>query len=118
CMTAASNADGAIVTIQTCTGSTAQTWTFTGGSVKIFGNTKCLDVTNGSTANGNKLQIWTCSTNNNPNQQFYYTADKHFSWTNHGKCIDLTGGSTANGNRPQIWDCSGTNPNQIWNTSP
>ncbi|KAJ7716518.1 alginate lyase-domain-containing protein [Mycena metata] len=107
CFTAASNADGAIVTIQTCTGSTAQTWTFTGGSVKIFGNTKCLDVTNGSTANGNKLQIWTCSTNNNPNQQFYYTSDKHFSWTNHGKCIDLTGGSTANGNR-----------NQIWNTSP
>ncbi|KAJ7030027.1 alginate lyase-domain-containing protein [Mycena alexandri] len=118
CLTAASNADGAIVTIQTCTGSTAQTWTFTGGSVKIFGNTKCLDVTNGSTANGNKLQIWTCSTNNNPNQQFYYTSDKHFSWTNHGKCIDVTGGSTADGNRPQIWDCSGPNPNQIWNTSP
>jgi hypothetical protein len=73
CLTAASNTDGAIVTIQTCTGATSQKWTFTGGSVKIFDNTKCLDVTGGSTTNGNTLQIWTCSTNNNPNQQFYYT---------------------------------------------
>lgn len=115
CLTAASNTDGAIVTIQACTGATSQQWTFTGGSVKIFSNTKCLDVTSGSTANGNKLQIWTCSTNNNPNQQFWYTGDNHLSWTNHGKCVDLTDGSQADGNRPQIWDCSGTNSNQIWN---
>ncbi|KAJ7149933.1 carbohydrate-binding module family 13 protein [Mycena filopes] len=114
CLTAASNADGAIVTIQPCTGSTAQKWTFTGGSVTLFG-TKCLDVPNGSTTNGNKLQIWTCSTNKNPNQQFYYTGDNHLSWTNHGKCVDLSGGSLADGNRPQIWDCAGGNANQIWN---
>ncbi|KAJ7188779.1 hypothetical protein C8R46DRAFT_875185, partial [Mycena filopes] len=47
CLTAASNADGAFVTIQACANSTAQQWTFTGGSVKLFGNTKCLDVTDG-----------------------------------------------------------------------
>ncbi|KAF8155348.1 carbohydrate-binding module family 13 protein [Mycena galopus ATCC 62051] len=115
CLTAASNTDGAIVTIQPCTGASTQKWTFTGGSVKIFSNTKCLDVTGGSTANGNKLQIWTCSSNN-ANQQFYYSGDYRLSWTNHGKCIDLTGGSQADGNRPQIWDCSGGNPNQVWNT--
>ncbi|KAJ6543622.1 carbohydrate-binding module family 13 protein [Mycena vulgaris] len=116
CLTAASNTDGAIVTIQACTGAAAQKWTFTGGSVKIFSNTKCLDVTGGSTANGVKLQIWTCSTNNNPNQQFWYTGDYHLSWTNHGKCLDLSDGSQADGNRPQLWDCSNTNPNQVWNT--
>ncbi|KAJ7764664.1 carbohydrate-binding module family 13 protein [Mycena olivaceomarginata] len=114
CLTAASNTDGAIVTIQACAGTTAQQWTFTAGSVKIFGN-KCLDVPSGSTTNGNKLQIWTCGANN-ANQQFYYTGDKHLSWTNHGKCLDLSGGSVADGNRPQIWDCSGSNANQIWNT--
>jgi hypothetical protein len=70
-LTAASNTDGAIVTIQACAGTTAQQWTFTAGSVKIFGN-KCLDVPSGSTTNGNKLQIWTCGANN-ANQQFYYT---------------------------------------------
>ena len=96
-MTAASNTDGATVTIQTCTGAAAQKWTFTGGSVEIFDN-KCLDVTGGVTTNGNKLQIWTCGTGNQ-NQQFYYTTDNHFSWTNHGKCVDLSGGSLADGNR-------------------
>ncbi|KAJ7189488.1 carbohydrate-binding module family 13 protein [Mycena pura] len=113
CLTAASNTDGATVTIQTCTGAAAQKWTFTGGSVKIFDN-KCLDVTGGVTTNGNKLQIWTCGTGNQ-NQQFYYTTDNHLSWTNHGKCADLSGGSLADGNRIQIWDCSGPNANQIWN---
>ncbi|KAJ6492554.1 carbohydrate-binding module family 13 protein [Mycena vitilis] len=116
CMTAASNTDGALVTIQPCTGADAQKWTFSGGSVKLFSNTKCLDVINGTTTNGNTLQIWTCSTNNNANQQWYYTSDYHLSWTNHGKCVDLTGGSTADGNHPQIWDCSNTNANQVWNT--
>jgi len=114
CLTAASDSDGAFVTIQTCTGASAQKWTFTGGSVHVFGN-KCLDVTGGSNTNGVKLQIWTCSASNQ-NQQFYYTGDYHLSWTNHGKCMDLTGGSQNDGNRIQLWDCSNNNPNQVWNT--
>lgn len=114
CMTAASNTNGAHVTIQPCTGATAQQWTFTGTQVKVFGN-KCLDVTNGQNVNGVKLQIWTCSSNN-PNQKFSYTRDYRLSWTNHGKCTDLTGGSLASGNRIQLWACSGGNANQVWNT--
>lgn len=78
CLTAASNTNGAFVTIQPCTGASSQQWTFQGGSVKLFGNTKCLDVTNGVNADGTKLQIWDCSTNGNPNQQFYYTTDYRF----------------------------------------
>ncbi|KAJ7266584.1 carbohydrate-binding module family 13 protein [Mycena rebaudengoi] len=116
CLTAASNTDGAVVTIQSCTGADSQKWTFNDGSVKVYGTSKCLDVTGGSTTNGNKLQIWTCSTNHNPNQQWYYTGDHHLSWTNHGKCVDLTDGNQADGTRPQIWDCSNANSNQVWNT--
>ncbi|KAJ6526466.1 alginate lyase-domain-containing protein [Mycena capillaripes] len=115
CLTAQSNADGAAVTIQACTGAAAQKWTFNDGAVEVFGN-KCLDVIDGKTNNGNKLQIWTCSTNHNVNQQFWWTGDLHFSWTNHGKCIDLTDGNQADGNRPQIWDCASLNRNQIWNS--
>ena len=97
-MTAASNADGAAVTLQTCTGADAQKWTFEDGSVKVFGS-KCLDVVNGQNVDGTKLQIWTCSTNKDPNQQFFYTGDYRLSWTNHGKCTDLPGGSLTDGNR-------------------
>jgi len=114
CLTAASNSDGAPVTIQACTNAAAQKWTFTGGSVHIFDN-KCLDVVGGSTTDGTKLQIWTC-TSNNPNQQFSYTGDNRLSWTNHGKCMDLNGGSLADGNRIQLWGCSAGSPNQIWDT--
>lgn len=75
CLTAASNTNGAAVTIQACTGADAQKWTFEGGQVKLFSKTKCLDVTDGTNADGTKLQIWDCSTNGNVNQQFYYTGD-------------------------------------------
>ncbi|TFK34239.1 ricin B lectin domain-containing protein, partial [Crucibulum laeve] len=114
CLTAASSSDGAVVTIQTCTGAAAQKWTFTGGSVKIFGN-KCLDIMQGSTANDALLQIWTC-TSANQNQQFYYTRDNRLVWTNHGKCMDLPSGNQADGTRIQLWGCSDGNVNQIWNT--
>lgn len=71
CLTPASNTDGAAVTIQTCNNSADQQWTFTGGTITVFGN-KCLDVTNGNGTNGNKMQIWTCNAND-ANQQFSYT---------------------------------------------
>jgi len=114
CMTAASNSDGAIVTIQPCNNAASQKWVFSNGNVKVFGN-KCLDVTGGSTANGTKMQIWTCS-NNNPNQKFGYTRDNRLFWTNKGKCMDLTGGNQADGTRVQSWTCSDRNINQVWNT--
>ncbi|KAL0569265.1 hypothetical protein V5O48_012708 [Marasmius crinis-equi] len=114
CLTAANNQDGAAVTISSCTGADAQKWTFQNGQVTVFGD-KCLDVTDGSRANGAKMQIWTCSTNRNPNQQYWYTGDLHLSWTDHGKCLDLPNGDLTDGNRPQMWDCFGNNNNQFWN---
>src|SRR5580698_1225637 len=101
-MTALTNADGAAVTIQSCTGDAVQQWTFSGGSVQIF-DTKCLDVAGGNTTNGVQLQIWTCMTGD-VNQQFYYTEDfrsvvislifvvryltgfRRLSWTNRSEC--------------------------------
>ena len=71
CLTAATNADGAVVTVQPCNNAASQKWTFTGGVIQIYGN-KCLDVTEGVNADGTKMQIWTCTTNNK-NQQWGYT---------------------------------------------
>ncbi|KAF7297575.1 Ricin B-type lectin domain-containing protein [Mycena kentingensis (nom. inval.)] len=102
CLTAATNSNGAIVTISTCTGADSQQWTFNGGALKLYNNTKCLDV------------IWTCDANN-ANQKWYYTGDLHLAWTDHGRCIDLTDGKLTDGNRPQIWSCSSKNSNQVWN---
>ncbi|KAF5342015.1 hypothetical protein D9611_001235 [Ephemerocybe angulata] len=115
CLTAASDSNGAAVVIQTCTGAASQKWTFTGGTVKVFSN-KCLDVTDGVNKDGQKLQIWTCASNN-ANQQWYYNKwDNNLSWTGKGKCVDLPDGNLSDGNRLQIWGCWNKNTNQIWDT--
>jgi len=114
CLTAASNANNAAVEIEPCSsGSTAQSWTSTGGTLQIFGN-KCLDVPSGSTANGVKMQIYTCFAGNT-NQQFTVTGDNRIAWTGKGKCLDLTNGSLTSGNLVQMWQCIAGNNNQVWN---
>jgi hypothetical protein len=75
----------------------AQLWTYTGASFKIFDN-MCLDVTDGKTNNGNKIQIWECFTGNT-NQQWSVTADNRIAWTNKHECLDLTDGVLSGGSR-------------------
>ncbi|KAK7460690.1 hypothetical protein VKT23_009405 [Stygiomarasmius scandens] len=111
CLDAASNVDGAAVTIGDCFNTASQQWSFSGGSIKIFGN-KCLDVIDGVEENGTKLQIWTCY-DENTNQQFN-AWDDHIAWAHRGLCLDLIDGNTAGGTFVQIWECSRRNPNQIW----
>jgi len=111
CLNAASNNDGAEVTIQTCRGSANQKWSFIGDSIKIFGD-KCLTVPGGSHNDGTTVQIDTCQSGN-PSQQWNYN-----KWVNmivwQGRCLDLTGGNTNDGNKPALFNCYG-GPNQIWN---
>lgn len=112
CWTAASNSNGAAVTLQKCQGlgTASQAFTFSAGApagvgtgalgnVKIFGN-KCLDVKGGVDVSGTKLQIWTCGTANK-NQQFQVSAGDSgvntIRWANSSRCIDLTGGSESSG---------------------
>jgi len=113
CLTVAGNTDNAAVTIEKCDGSATQAWTVTGGTVQIFGN-KCLDVPNGSTTNGVKMQIYTCFAGNT-NQQFTVTGDKRIAWTNKGECLDLTDGNVNPGTAAQMWKCTDNDNNQVWN---
>ncbi|KAJ7745830.1 hypothetical protein DFH07DRAFT_924578 [Mycena maculata] len=112
CLTAASNADGAVVEIEPCVaaGSTSQSWTVSGSTLQLYG-TKCLDVTGGATANGTPMQIWTCTTGD-ANQQWTRTGGA-IQWSGHSSCLDLTDGSVTSGNVMQIWACTG-GPNQQW----
>ena len=78
---------------------------------------KCLDVTDGVDADGTKLQLWDCdSQNQNRNQQWSYNLMSYdFEWAGSNKCIDLTDGNIDNGNQLQIWTCnSSPNRNQRW----
>ena len=46
-------------------GITAQTWYYTDDHrIALYNQGLCLDLTNGSTADGNVLQTWSCTTGN------------------------------------------------------
>ncbi|KAK6988251.1 hypothetical protein R3P38DRAFT_2413701, partial [Favolaschia claudopus] len=64
----------------------------------------CVDITNGTTTPGTKLQIYACTPGQgNANQHFSITSDKHIQWANQNECLDLTDGSLASGNPIQVW---------------
>ncbi|KAJ7097718.1 ricin B lectin domain-containing protein [Mycena epipterygia] len=121
CLTAPTNANGGPVVVEPCDGSTSQSWTQNGQTIVVYGN-MCLDVTNGNTANGVKMQIWECNpSDGGVNQLFIYNDDSNIVWTDGGsleKCFDLTDGSLAPGNPVQMWDCVTGDLNQLWNFGP
>ncbi|WP_433717637.1 ricin-type beta-trefoil lectin domain protein [Actinoplanes sp. CA-051413] len=82
----------------------------TTGSVVSSANGKCLDVTNGSTANGNLPQMWSCVSG--PNQTWTYGDDKSLKGL--GKCLDVAGGATTDGAVVHLWDCFAGLTSQQW----
>jgi hypothetical protein len=77
-------------------------------------NSKCLDLTNGSTANGNQPQLWTC-----------YAGSANQTWTLadngsvqiQGKCLDVANNSATDGAVVHMWDCFDTVATQKWSLS-
>jgi glucose/arabinose dehydrogenase/PKD repeat protein len=77
--------------------------TASGGVGPIRGSGKCVDVAGAATADGTKVQLYTCNG----------TAAQ--SWTVSGatlralgKCLDVSGGGTADGTVVQLWTCNGS----------
>src|ERR1044071_876610 len=81
------------------------------GTITGYGG-KCVDVAGASTANGTKIQLYTC---NGTNAQQWTLADNG-SIQALGKCMDVTAAGTANGTKVQLYDCNGTNA-QKWTVS-
>lgn len=97
-------------------------WLFTDGTKEIRTQTttgKCMDVTNGSTADGAIIQQWGC---NATNAQFFIYEKKGTTLVNNqllslyeirnlasGKCLEVQGGSTSNGALLQQATCNNAN---------
>ncbi|MFB9180217.1 ricin-type beta-trefoil lectin domain protein [Dactylosporangium sucinum] len=78
------------------------------GPVTLVNLGKCVDVSASGTANGTRIQIWTC--NGTGAQQWTRSSDGTFRAL--GKCLDAASGGTANGTKLQLWDCNGTGAQQ------
>ncbi|GID96463.1 glycosyl hydrolase [Amorphoplanes digitatis] len=70
---------------------------------------KCLDVAGGATANGTKIQLYTC--NGTAAQNWTVTPNGPVKAL--GKCLDVAGGGTANGTKAQLYTCNGSGA-QTW----
>ena len=80
-------------------------FTFSSGAGPITGLAgKCLDVAGAGTADGTKIQLYTC----NGTEAQRWTVTPNATVKALGKCLDVAGGSTANGTRAQLWTCNGT----------
>ncbi|MYQ78988.1 coagulation factor 5/8 type domain-containing protein [Streptomyces sp. SID4923] len=99
-------AAGALVALGSGTAGAA-----TPGALTNTGNGKCLDLTDGSTADGTPAQMWTCYPGSQ-NQSWTLNADG--SLTVKGKCLDLAANGTANGTAVHLWTCYGSVASQKW----
>ncbi|AGZ46057.1 hypothetical protein AFR_39015 [Actinoplanes friuliensis DSM 7358] len=84
---------------------TLNTGTATAGTGPIVGlASKCLDVAAGATADGTKIQLYTC--NSTTSQTWTVTANSTVKAL--GKCLDVAGGATVNGTKAQLYTCNGS----------
>jgi type 1 glutamine amidotransferase len=73
---------------------------------------KCVDISGAGTADGTKIQLWTC--NGTGAQQWTRTGSTLSAL---GKCMDVAGGGTTDNTRLQLWTCNGTGA-QNWVPQP
>jgi hypothetical protein len=72
-------------------------------------SSKCVDDNAQSTADGTKIQMWTCT--GGANQQ--WTVEPNGTVQVFGKCLDITGANYSNGTGIELWTCNG-GANQQW----
>lgn len=104
---------GTRLMIWDCSGSVSQHWTFpSDGTMRVLG--MCVQLANGSTADGAVLQLAGC--NGGPAQQFELNYRHDVVSKLADKCADVQDEGTANGTRIQLWTCNG-HDNQKWSES-
>jgi hypothetical protein len=81
------------------------------GTVTGIGG-KCLDVNDASTADGAKIQLYTC--NNSSAQSWTRSGDTLRAL---GKCLDIDNGGTADGTKVQLYTCNNSAA-QVWQGQP
>ncbi|HEV7712894.1 MAG TPA: ricin-type beta-trefoil lectin domain protein [Asanoa sp.] len=79
------------------------------GQVVSAATNKCLDINAGGTADGTRIQLWTC--NGTGAQRWTIGGDGTVRGL--GKCLDVRSSGTANGTVVQLWGCNGTGA-QVW----
>ncbi|AGL19744.1 glycosyl hydrolase [Actinoplanes sp. N902-109] len=81
------------------------------GAIVSQANGKCLDVTNGSTADGTLPQMWSCVAGS-ANQT--WTSGSDGTVRALGKCLDVQNNATTDGAAVHLWTCYAGLASQRW----
>ncbi len=81
------------------------------GELRTMGATECLDVYEGSTTPGAKVELWNCD--GSSAQKWTLKSDGTVVAQKSGLCLDVSGAKTANGSALDVWTCNG-GANQKW----
>ncbi len=104
-------ADGNVIQIFDCNGSSAQKWSWeTDGTVRVFG--KCLDITGASNATGARAQLHTCVPEAT-NQKFRALPDGTIYSADSAKCLAVLG-TIAKLARVGLASCDPAKAQQRW----
>ena len=105
-------ANGTQMQISTCSGLASQRWTMQpDGTLRING--KCLDVARGSKLDGAEIDLFTCKSTSNANQQWAIGSNGELFSLNSGRCLADPGDSTTSGTGLVQEDCYGR-AGEIW----
>jgi endonuclease/exonuclease/phosphatase family metal-dependent hydrolase len=82
--------------------------TYTFGSLAASG--KCLDVSEGGSADGTNIQLWTCNGTGAQSFLIKSVGDGKYRLVNRAsnKCLDVAGMATADGTNIHLWTCNGS----------
>ncbi|MFJ8011107.1 ricin-type beta-trefoil lectin domain protein [Streptomyces sp. NPDC096339] len=81
--------------------------------ISALSSAKCVDNAGGTSANGNRVQIWDCS-NTNEDLAQKITVTEEGELRVGGMCLDIAGGGIANGTQVLLWTCATGAWNQQW----
>jgi hypothetical protein len=112
CVAPGGTSEGSSVVTASCDTADDIVWTYNDGTFVNTALNMCVDVTDGDSDSGTKLQVWGCYSDN-PNQAFA-PSGQNIKWSGQNLCWDLTDGASAAGAKIQIWSCSSGNANQLW----
>ena len=110
----ASGAGGTQVWITGCAPAASQSWTLPASPVPSGIAGKCLDDYGNKTANGNKIQIYSCD----GKAQQKWVLSPGGTLRVHGKCLDVYNSGTLIGAKAVLWSCTSGKASQQWLVGP
>jgi len=107
--------NGSPIQMSECSEGVEMQWIIDGSVIHLSQDfNKCIDLSNGNTANGSGMQLWDCQSGQKNQIWIYDIAHQAIhSGLGFDKCMEIHNGNFIDGANIDLWDCNETN-GQKW----